>query len=128
MAEGFAVLAGLVVLGHLAFVLFAAAGALLALRWRWVPWVHIPAAAWAVSIEFSGGICPLTPLEHDLRARAGLDPYSGDFVARYLFPVLYPGGLTREAQLVIGLAVLMANLGLYIFVYTRRRFRDGGQS
>lgn len=127
MAEGFAVLAGLVVLVHLAFVLFAAAGALLALRWRWVPWAHIPAAAWAVSIEFSGGICPLTPLENDLRAKAGLDYYGGDFVARYLLPVLYPGGLTREAQVVIGLAVLAANLGLYIFVYTRRRFRDGGK-
>jgi len=127
MVEGFAVLAGLVVLLHLAFVLFAAAGALLALRWRWIPWLHIPAAAWAVSIEFSGGICPLTPLEHDLRAKAGLDNYSGDFVARYLFPVLYPGGLTREAQVVIGLAVLAANLGLYIFVYTRRRLRDGGK-
>ncbi len=127
MTAGFALLAGLVVLFHLAFVLFAAAGALLALRWRWVPWLHIPAAAWAVSIEFSGGICPLTPLEHDLRATAGLDAYSGDFVARYLFPVLYPDGLTREAQVIIGLAVLTANLGLYIFVYTRRRFRDGGQ-
>ena len=127
MVEGFAVLAGLVVLLHLAFVLFASAGALLALRWRWVPWLHIPAAAWAVSIEFSGGICPLTPLENDLRAKAGLDYYSGDFVARYLFPVLYPGGLTREAQVVIGLAVLAANLGLYIFVYTRRRFRAGGK-
>ena len=127
MAEGFSVLAGLVVLFHLAFVLFAAAGALLALRWRWIPWLHIPAAAWAVSIELSGGICPLTPLEHDLRAKAGLDSYSSDFVARYLFPVLYPGGLTREAQVVIGLAVLAANLGLYIFVYTRRRFRAGGK-
>lgn len=127
MTAGFALLAGLVVLFHLAFVLFAAAGALLALRWRWVPWLHIPAAAWAVSIEFSGGICPLTPLEHDLRATAGLHSYSGDFVARYLFPVLYPDGLTREAQVIIGLAVLTANLGLYIFVYTRRRFRDGGQ-
>ena len=127
MAEGFSVLAGLVVLFHLAFALFAAAGALLALRWRWVPWLHIPAAAWAVSIEVSGGICPLTPLENDLRAKAGLDHYSGDFVARYLFPLLYPGGLTREAQVVIGLAVLAANLGLYIFVYTRRRFREGGK-
>lgn len=127
MAEPFAVLAGVVVLLHVAFVLFAAAGALLALRWRWVPWVHIPAAAWAAYIEFSGGICPLTPLENDLRAKAGLDFYSGDFVARYLFPVLYPGGLTRRAQVVIGIAVLAANLGLYIFVYTRRRFCDGGQ-
>lgn len=123
----FAILAGLIVFVHLVFVVFAAAGALFALRWPWIPWVHIPAAAWAASIEFSGGVCPLTPLENELRAKAGLDHYSGDFVARYLFPVLYPGGLTREAQVVIGLVVLAVNLGLYIFVYKRRTSRAGGK-
>jgi len=119
--------AGLVVLVHLSFVLFVAAGALLSLKWPRAIWVHLPAVVWAAYIEFSGGICPLTPLENALRAQAGLNYYSGDFVARYLFPVLYPGGLTREAQVVIGLVVLAANLGLYIFVYTRRRrFHVGG--
>ena len=119
--------AGLVVLVHFFFVLFVAAGALLSLKWPRVMWVHLPAAAWAAYIEFSGGICPLTPLENQLRSRAGLDYYSGDFVARYLFPVLYPGGLTREAQAVIGLVVLAVNLGLYIFVYKRRTSRVGGK-
>ena len=128
MAGVFALLAGVALFFHLAFVIFAVAGALLAVRWRWIPWPHIPAAAWAAYIEFSGGICPLTPLENDLRARAGLDYYSGDFVARYLFPVLYPDGLTPEAQAVIGLVVLAANFGLYILVYSRRRrFRDEGK-
>ena len=124
----YAVGAGLVVLLHFSFVLFAAAGALLSLKWRRAMWVHLPAVAWAAYIEFSGGICPLTPLENDFRAKAGLNYYSGDFVARYLLPVLYPEGLTRQAQMVIGLVVLAANLGLYIFVYTRRRrFRVGGK-
>jgi len=113
MAGVFALLAGLVVLIHLAFVVFAAAGALLALRWRRVPWVHLPAVAWAAFIEFSGGVCPLTPLENDLRAAAGLDYYSGDFVAAYLFPVLYPEGLTREAQFLAGGAVLTINAVAY---------------
>ena len=123
----YAVGAGLVVLVHLSFVLFVAAGAVLSLKWPRAIWVHLPAVVWAAYIEFSGGICPLTPLENALRAQAGLNYYSGDFVARYLFPVLYPGGLTREAQVVIGLVVLAANLGLYIFVYTRRRrFHVGG--
>lgn len=117
----FALLAGLVVLIHFAFVVFAASGALLALRWRWIPWVHLPAVAWAAFIEFSGGICPLTPLENDLRARAGLEFYSGDFVARHLFPVLYPDGLTREAQCVIGAAVLAVNLVLYGWLWGSRR-------
>jgi hypothetical protein len=115
----FALLAGLIVLVHLAFVVFAASGALLALRWRWVPWVHVPAVAWAAYIEFAGGICPLTPLENDLRAMAGLDYYSGDFVARYLFPVLYPNGLTREAQFTIGAVVLIVNLVLYGWLWRR---------
>lgn len=120
MAAVLAVLAGIIVLIHLALVMFAASGALLALRWRWIPWVHVPVVAWAAYIEFSGGICPLTPLENDLRARAGLGFYSGDFVAQYLFPVLYPNGLTREAQLVIGAVVLAMNLALYAWVWRRR--------
>ena len=124
----YAVGAALVVLVHFSFVLFVAAGALLSLKWRRAIWAHLPAVAWAAYIEFSGGICPLTPLENDFRAKAGLDYYSGDFVARYLLPVLYPAGLTRQAQMVIGLVVLAANLGLYIFVYTsRRRFQAGGK-
>lgn len=121
MAAAFALLAGAIVLLHLAFVVFAASGALLAFRWPWLPWVHVPAVAWAAFIEFSGGICPLTPLENRLRASAGLDYYSGDFVAQYLFPVLYPDGLTRGAQIVIGLVVLGLNVAMYTWLWRRRR-------
>lgn len=122
----FATLAGGVVLLHLAFVLFAAGGALLALRWRWVPWVHLPAAGWAAFIEFTGRVCPLTPLENLLRRNAGLPDYGGDFVARYLFPVLYPAGLTRDAQIVIGMLVVIVNLVLYVAVYRRQRAERRG--
>jgi hypothetical protein len=126
METAYAAGAGVVVLAHLSFVLFAAGGALLSLKWPSVIWLHLPAVAWAAYIEFAGGICPLTPLENTLRARAGLDYYSGDFVARYLFPVLYPAGLTRGAQLVIGTAVVAINLALYAAIYrNRRRARVG---
>jgi hypothetical protein len=120
MSAVFAVLAGAVVLAHLAFVAFAVSGAVLALRWRWLPWLHIPAVAWAAFIEFSGGICPLTPVENSLRAAAGLEYYSGDFIARYLFPVLYPDGLTREAQTIIGGLVLAINAAAYGWLLRRR--------
>ena len=126
MANPYALAAGLIVLAHMAFVVFAAGGVLLVLRWPRLAWVHLPAVAWAAFIEFSGGICPLTPLEQSLRARAGLEAYTGDFVARYLFPVLYPEGLTREAQLVIGLAVIAVNAAGYPFVYLSRRSRAAG--
>ena len=117
--------ADLVLVFHLAFVVFVALGGLLALRWRRVAWLHVPAAAWGAAIEFGGWICPLTPIENDLRARAGESPYTGDFVARYLLPVIYPEGLTREAQIVMGIAVLVLNAVIYAVVWRRRGTPSG---
>jgi hypothetical protein len=122
----FAVLAALIVFLHLAFVVFATVGGVLALRWPRIVWVHLPAAMWAAYVEFGGRICPLTPLEGALRRRGGLEPYSGDFVANYIFPVLYPEGLTRDAQLVIGGVVVLLNLAAYGFVISRWRKRRSG--
>ena len=59
--------ADLVLVVHLAFVLFVVLGGLLALRWRRVAWIHVPVALYGATIEFVGFICPLTPLEVWLR-------------------------------------------------------------
>lgn len=115
----YALLAGLIVAAHLAFAIFAAAGGFLVLRWRRLAWVHVPAVAWAVYIEVTGGICPLTPLENQWRQRAGLDRYSGDFIAQYVFPALYPEGLTVEAQFAIAVLVLVVNVGIYGWLLLR---------
>ena len=95
---------------HLAFILFAVFGAWLALRWRWVLWVQLPACAWAVWIMASGRICPLTPLENRLRVLAGQQGYEGGFIEHYLMAVIYPEGLTREVQVVLGALVLLSNV------------------
>jgi hypothetical protein len=84
-------------------------------------WVHIPAVFWGVLIEFTGWICPLTPLEIELRRRAGEAGYEGDFIAHYVLPILYPDGLTRGTQLVLGLLALVINLALYAMVFKRGR-------
>jgi hypothetical protein len=116
-------LADAVVLLHLAFVVFVVCGGLL-VRWRrWMAFVHIPAAAWGVFIEFSGRVCPLTPLENHLRALAGGAAYSGDFVERYLIPVLYPPDLRRDVQIVLGLFALTVNAGIYVVVWRQSRAR-----
>ena len=98
---------------HLAFVVFVVFGGLLVLRTPRIAWLHLPAAAWGALIEFSGWICPLTPLEVALRRRAGEAGYGGDFVEHYLVALIYPAGLTRELQVSIGAAVLLINLVLY---------------
>lgn len=117
----FRLLADVVVLLHAAFVLFVVAGGLLALRWRWAPWVHVPCFLWGGAVEFAGWICPLTPLESWLGERGGTEAYPGDFVGRYLVPCLYPEGLTRGVQVALGLLVLLVNLGLYGYLLARER-------
>ena len=115
------VLATVVVAAHVLFVAFVVIGGLLVVRWRKLLYLHLAAVTWAVYIEWSGAICPLTPLENTLRAAAGLETYAGDFVAEYVFPVLYPGGLTRGAQLVIGAAVVVVNGCIYATLLRHRK-------
>ncbi|UIF86072.1 DUF2784 domain-containing protein [Cupriavidus sp. UYPR2.512] len=114
-------LADLVVIVHGLFILFVVAGGLLVLRWPRVAWLHLPAAVWGVLIEWSGWICPLTPLENTLRQAAGQAGYSGGFVERYLLPLIYPAGLTPAVQLWLGLVVLVVNVAVYALWWRRRR-------
>ena len=115
--------ADLVVLVHLAFVAFVVFGGLLALRWRWIPWVHVPVALYGALIELVGWICPLTPLENRLHRAAGEAGYAGGFVEHYLLPVLYPAALTPTVQVVLGLLVVAVNLAVYALVWRRWRRR-----
>ena len=117
---GFRILADLVVGVHALFVAFVVVGGLLALRWPWVVWLHLPAAVWGALIEFQGWICPLTPLEKSLRAAAGDAGYQGGFIEHYLLPVLYPAGLTRGVQVVLGTAVIVVNVAIYAVLLRRR--------
>lgn len=125
--EGMAViLADVLVIVHLLFVAFVVAGGFLLARWPRLVWLHLPAAAWGAYIEFSGGICPLTPLENRLRVLGGGSAYSGDFVERYVLPILYPGYLTLPLQQVLGGVVVGVNLVAYGLAYAAWRRRVAG--
>jgi Protein of Unknown function (DUF2784) len=116
-------LADLVLVVHLAFVLFVVFGGLLVARWRWLAWLHIPMVVWGVFIEYSGGICPLTPLENSFRIKGGEAGYSGDFIQHYILPTLYPAGLTRSMQMILGSLALIVNLAAYAIVLSRLKRR-----
>ena len=49
----FLTLADLVMILHLVFVIFVVCGGLLVLRWRWIGWLHLPAAVWGAVVEFT---------------------------------------------------------------------------
>ncbi len=114
-------LADLVFLVHLAFVLFVVFGAVAVWYRPRLAWLHVPAAAWGALIEFAGWICPLTPWEQSLRALAGEQGFTGGFVEHYLVPVVYPAGLTREIQIVLGVLVLTINSVAYFLILRKLR-------
>ncbi len=121
-------LATLVVAGHFAFILFVMFGGLLAVRWRWAPWLHIPCFVWGGFIEVTGRICPLTPLENRLRGSAGSGEYAGSFIEHYLLQVMYPSGLTRELQLSLAVGLVLLNVAIYAWVVRRRRSEGRARS
>ena len=112
--------ADLVVIVHLLFVLFVVFGGLLVFWKPWLAWAHLPAALYGLLIEWIGWVCPLTPLENDLRQKAGETAYQGGFIEEHLLPLIYPEVLTRSVALALGTAVLIINLAIY-GLYWRRR-------
>lgn len=114
-------LADLVLLLHFLFLLFVLAGGLLVLRRRRLAWIHVPVFLYGAAVEFGGWICPLTPLENRLRRMGGEEGYEGGFIEHYLLPLVYPAGLTREIQILLGTGVLALNLGLYGWMLLRKR-------
>lgn len=120
------VLADAVLLLHLCFVLFVMLGGFAVLHAPRLAWVHVPVVLWGSAIEFFGWICPLTPLENWLRETGGEAGYPGDFVGRYLLPLIYPAGLTRGVQLVLGVLVVAVNGAVYFVLWRRARRRSIG--
>ena len=111
--------ADLAAIVHFVFIIFVVFGGLLVIRWPKAAWGHVPAAVWGALIEFTGMICPLTPLEKFLRRAGGEAGYDDGFIAHYLIPLIYPAGLTREGQIVLGTAVVLINVSLYSIVIFR---------
>jgi len=107
------------VLLHLLFILFVIAGGFAVLKWHWMAFVHLPAAAWGALIEYRGWICPLTPMENRLRQLAGEQGYAEGFIEHYILPVIYPSGLTRDLQTTLGTIVIVINVLVYGVVLYR---------
>ena len=110
---------------HLVFVFFVPFGALLALKWHWMPWLHLPAAAWGLFIELTGRECPLTDVEIALRTRAGEPGYAGGFIEHYLVTPIFPDGLTGRVQVVLLVLVIATNTLTYAWLHVRW-FRSRG--
>ncbi|HEY3327052.1 MAG TPA: DUF2784 domain-containing protein [Novimethylophilus sp.] len=117
----YSLLADAVLLLHLGFILFVAFGGFAVLRRPRLAWLHLPAVLWGIWIEYAGWICPLTPLENQWRRMGGETGYGSDFIGHYLTAMIYPQGLTRSAQIVLGTLVLAVNAAVYWRLWRRRQ-------
>ena len=112
-----------VLLLHAAFIVFVVFGGLLAWRWPRTAWLHVPAALWGAFVELAGSACPLTGLENAFLAKAGLAGYGGGFIEHHLLGAIYPQGLSRTTQMLLGGAVVAVNLVVYGGLIGRHRRR-----
>jgi Protein of Unknown function (DUF2784) len=99
--------ADLVLVAHLLFIGFVVVGSFLTWRWPRLIWVQLPAMVYGVLVEFVGFACPLTALQNFLLRRGGRVGYRGGFISHYLIQLIYPPGLTRGLQIVLGLSVVL---------------------
>lgn len=114
----YALLANLVMMLHLAIILFMAIGGLLTFSYPWVAWIQVPTFIYVGLIGVYSWICPLTELEHDLRQKAGQNRERADFVEFYIMPIVYPkilfpGGY--PAHDFAWLCVLVVGLNIVIY-------------
>ena len=105
--------ADFVLLAHFLFAAFAVFGGLLLLDSVQWAWLHMPAVAWSAIVNLKGWTCPLTPLEKDLRGRAGQAGYDGGFIQHYVGRAVYPRGMPRRLELVAGVSILVGNALVY---------------
>ena len=118
------ILADVIVGAHFLFIVFIVCGGLMVIRWPKIAFLHLPAAIWGAVVEIFGWICPLTPLENHFRSLAGNDSYEGDFIVRYLIPIIYPDNLTINIQIFLGIVVIVINVIFYSIAIHQNRCRS----
>ena len=116
---GYRAAAILLALLHLGFILFVVFGGPLVLRWPRLMFLHIPAVLWGSAIEFGHWVCPLTRWENHFLRLAGRDGYAEGFLQHYLFAIIYPSGLTRGTEILLGVLVLVINGAVYLRLMLR---------
>ncbi len=122
-------LANAVALLHAAAVLFMLTGSLLALRWPWLLWLHVPVSLAILGLYLTGSDCPLTNLELGLRERAGEPGYTGGFIGHYVTdPLGFPIHAASTQAGIYVLAFVPNLIGYGLLASRRRAYLTSGRS
>jgi hypothetical protein len=107
------ILAEIVLVVHLAWIVWVIAGAYFTRNRPFLAAFHIASLIWGLLVELGPWPCPLTLAEEFLEGNAGIDPYRGGFLVNYLDSIVYPN-LPESVLITLGVAVCMFNLLVYI--------------
>jgi hypothetical protein len=116
--------ANLTLFAHFIFILFVVFGAFLFFASTKIIFIHIPAFIWGSYIELTNSICPLTYLENWFLQKANLTTYSEGFIQNYLVPIVYPVSLTKDLQIYLGIALIVINIVLYAFIFSKMKEKN----
>lgn len=116
-----ALAADAVLVVHALFAVFVGFGGLAVLWLRRLAWLHLPALTWGALVVSMGWICPLTPLENHLRDLAGQATYGSGFIQHYIWPLVYPPGLTRSMQMGLAALLIVGNTAVYLTLWRQYR-------
>src|ERR1700741_4664176 len=120
----YAIVVGLPVALHLAFIAYVVFGGFVALRWRRTMWLHVPAVIWGIAIATQRVDCPLTWAERWARRNAGMARLPPDgFIAHYLTGTIYPAGWLVGVQ-VASFALVAVSWAIYFGRDIGRRPHD----
>ena len=111
--------ANLTLIVHFVFILFVVFGALLFFVATKIVFIHIPAFIWGAYVELTHSICPLTYLENWFLHKANLTTYSEGFIQNYLVFIVYPTNLSKDLQIYLGIAIMVANMIIYGLIFSR---------
>ncbi len=111
------VLADVVVVVHMAFLVYMVLGGFLALRRFALVWPHIATTIYSAYVTLASFTCPLTRLEKWLMTSGGGSPYDGSFIHQYLQGVLYPA----EYETAMWLSCMAIAVGSQAYVLARRK-------
>lgn len=120
MKSFYSLTADVILIVHLAFILFVLGGQFLVVagyfrKWRWVRNLafrvcHILAIGIVMALAWADRLCPLTVWESSLRGAAGEQPYPESFVAYWVGRVVYydaPQWVFIVAYSIFGLLVIL---------------------
>ena len=111
--------ANLILIVHFIFILFVVFGALLFFVSTKIIFIHVPAVIWGSYIELTNSICPLTYLENWFLKKSNKTTYSEGFIQNYLVPIVYPMNLTKDLQIYLGIALIVVNIIIYVFIFNK---------